>query len=210
MGCALAAWVQTAEVGRKDQICRFFLQEPLVSKREQRGAHSCGSLLPSDRASVGTMEFLRSELQTFGEYQFKIQGWPIRWTPGSVNMWWKSCVLLPAACRCTQFFSSYSQNLGSTFQAIPVHGEDKAVLGPAAYLPVCLRICGGCNNHKKTLNEVFAEELSHRQSAMWSFNRGIKLPNKAFGCRFEKCLRQAQNSDSRRTGRDVTAQWNIA
>ena len=60
--------------------------------------------------------------------------------------------------------------------------------------------------HKKTLNEVFAAELSHRQSAMWSFNRGIKLPNKAFGCRFEKCLRQAQKPDSRRTGKDVTAQ----
>ena len=71
-------------MGEKIKSADFFAKA--FSKREQRGAHSCGSLLPSDRASVGTMEFLRSELQTFGEYQFKIQGWPIRWTPGSVNM----------------------------------------------------------------------------------------------------------------------------
>ena len=31
-----------------------------------------------------------------------IQGWPKRWTPGSVNMRRKNCVLLPAASRTTQ------------------------------------------------------------------------------------------------------------
>ena len=34
----------------------------------------------------------------------RLQGWPKRWTPGSVNMRWKSCVLLPAAGSRTQFF----------------------------------------------------------------------------------------------------------
>ena len=34
-----------------------------------------------------------------------VQGWPKRWTRGYVNLRWKSCVLLPAAGRRTQFLS---------------------------------------------------------------------------------------------------------
>ena len=35
---------------------------------------------------------------------FVVQGWPKRWTPGSVNMRRKNCVLLPAAGKRTQLF----------------------------------------------------------------------------------------------------------
>ena len=34
-----------------------------------------------------------------------VQGWPKRWTRGYVNLRWKSCFLLPAAGRRTQFLS---------------------------------------------------------------------------------------------------------
>ena len=43
------------------------------------------------------------------------QGCTKRWTPGSVKLKRKNCVLLPAAGRRTQFFTSHSRNLGTTF-----------------------------------------------------------------------------------------------
>ena len=39
------------------KCAEIFLHEPLVRKREQRDVRSCGSLLSSGRASVGTMDF---------------------------------------------------------------------------------------------------------------------------------------------------------
>ena len=85
-----------------------------------------------------------------------LQGSAKKWYPGSVKMKRKNCVLLPAAGRRTQFFTSYSQNLRPIFSPSPVEwwatapqlskrlrtfSTDKQESGKHGWRIICISTC---------------------------------------------------------------------
>ena len=85
-----------------------------------------------------------------------VQGSAKKRAPGSVNVRRKSCILLPAAGRRTQFFTSYSQNLRPIFSPSPVEwwatapqlskrlrtfSTDKQESGKHGWRIICISTC---------------------------------------------------------------------
>ena len=74
--------------------------------------HGRDSLNVEDRPGIGrgllSPNFIHLTDQPMaykvGGSVMQIQGWPKRWTPGSVNMWRGNCVILPAAGRRSKLF----------------------------------------------------------------------------------------------------------
>ena len=72
-------------------------------KEDGMMANNSGQERKNRANSIRLLRVLCNDSWTTGSGMY-VQGWTKTWSPGSVNMRWKSCVLLPAEGRRTQLF----------------------------------------------------------------------------------------------------------